>query len=240
MRPQMLDSMQLTGRVASHVVEVGDLCAGATEQRVRLHADAAAALIAMAAAAREDGIELAVVSSFRDFERQLAIWNGKFRGERPLFDRGGGALDRTQLSDESAVVEAILLWSALPGASRHHWGTDLDVFDAAAGPAGYRPQLLPEEFGVRGVFAKLDAWLGANMRRFGFFRPYSRDLGGVLPEPWHLSYAPLAVPALETLTVEVLREAVAQSELCAKELVLERLPAIHERYVKAVDAPPEG
>ena len=31
-----------------------------------------------------------------------------------------------------ALIETILLWSALPGGSRHHWGTDVDVFDAAA------------------------------------------------------------------------------------------------------------
>ncbi len=233
----MLDSMQLTGRAASHVVEVPDLwCTGSRGQRVRLHADTAAALLAMATAAREEGIELSVVSSFRDFERQAAIWNGKYRGERPLLDRGGHAIDRATL-DESSVVEAILLWSALPGASRHHWGTDLDVVDAAACPEGYRPQLTPEEFGARGVFAKLDRWLAANMRGFGFFRPYSHDRGGVLPETWHLSYAPLAVQALEALTVEVLREAIAQSDLCAKELVLGRLPEIHRRYVKAVDSP---
>src|SRR5690348_3934605 len=117
----MLDSMQLTGRVASHVVEVADLsCLGARDPRVRLQGDAAVALLAMAAAARQEDIELAVVSSFRDFERQVAIWNGKFRGERPLLDRRGRALERAGL-DEASAVEAILLWSALPGASRHHW-----------------------------------------------------------------------------------------------------------------------
>ena len=37
----------------------------------------------------------------------------------------------------------ILEWSALPGASRHHWGSEFDVFDLAALPEGYRVQLLP-------------------------------------------------------------------------------------------------
>jgi LAS superfamily LD-carboxypeptidase LdcB len=235
MRVQMLDSMQLTGRAASHVVEVADLrCSGARPPR--LHADVAAALLTMAAAAREDGIQLAVVSSFRSFEHQVAIWNGKYQGERPLLDRSGRALDRAGL-DESSMVEAILVWSALPGASRHHWGTDVDVVDAASAPEGYRPQLTAEEFHPRGVFAKLEGWLSANMGQFGFFRPYSRDLGGVQPEPWHLSYAPLAVQALEALTVEVLAEALAGSALCARELVVARLGAIHARYVKAVDSP---
>jgi LAS superfamily LD-carboxypeptidase LdcB len=234
----MLNSMELTGRVASHVVDVVELpCVGPRASRVRLHAEVAAALLAMAVAARGQGIELAVVSSFRDFERQTEIWNGKYRGERPLLDRGGRELERAGL-DEAALVEAILLWSALPGASRHHWGTDVDVLDAAAVPDGYRARLMAEEFGPRGVFAKLDDWLTANMGRFGFFRPYSSDRGGVLPEPWHLSYAPVAVQALEALTVGVLAEAIESSRrVCAREWVLARLPQIHERYVKAVDPP---
>ena len=59
----------------------------------------------------------------------------------------------------------------------------------------------------------------------------------MFPEPWHLSYAPLAVPALEALTVGVLAEAIESSGLCAREWVLARLPQIHQRYVKAVDPP---
>jgi LAS superfamily LD-carboxypeptidase LdcB len=223
----MLDSMQLTGRVASHVLEVPEL-------QCTVHAEAGAALRAMAAAARGAGIELAVVSGFRDFERQAAIWNGKFLGERPLLDRDGREIGRTGL-DEPALVAAILCWSALPGASRHHWGTDVDVVDGAAISAGYRLKLTAEEFAPRGVFAKLNDWLAGNMARFGFFRPYSSYRGGVLPEPWHLSYAPLAGPALSALTVEVLAEAIGSSALCGKESVLARLPAIHARYVKPVD-----
>lgn len=225
----MLDPKQLTGQVASHVVEVAELAC-------TVHSGAVPALLALAAAARTEGIELEVVSSFRDFERQRSIWNSKYRGERPLLDRSGRALERAAL-DEPAAVEAILLWSALPGASRHHWGTDVDVVDRSACAPGYRPQLTTTEFAPRGVFAKLDGWLTANMGHFGFFRPYTRDRGGVLPEPWHLSYAPLSVPALEALTVEVLAEAIAGSELCAREWVLARLPQIHARYVNNVDAP---
>lgn len=225
----MLDPKQLTGRVASHVVEAAELAC-------TVHAGALPALLALAAAARTEGIELEVVSSFRDFERQRSIWNGKYRGERPLLDRAGCELDRARL-DEPAAVAAILLWSALPGASRHHWGTEVDVVDRSACPPGYRPQLTTAEFAPRGIFAKLDGWLSANMGHFGFFRPYTRDRGGVLPEAWHLSYAPVSVPALEALTLEVLAEAIGGSELCAKEWVLGRLPEIHARYVNNVDAP---
>ncbi len=225
----MFNSLELTGRAVTHVTDVPGL-------RCALHAGTASALVTLAAAAREEGIELLVASGFRDFERQVALWNGKFLGERALLDRHGRELDRSGL-DEPALIEAILNWSALPGASRHHWGTDVDVVDAAAVPDGYRPRLVAEEFAERGVFAKLDRWLATNMHRFGFFRPYSSERGGVLPEPWHLSYAPASVPALEALTEAVLAEAIGPSRMCGKESVLARLSQIHARYVKAVDAP---
>jgi hypothetical protein len=134
-------------------------------------------------------------------------------------------------------VDAILLWSALPGASRHHWGTEIDVVDRAAGSPGYQPRLSAAEFAPGGPYAPLDVWLAANMREFGFFRPYTLDRGGVQPEPWHLSYAPASVPALESLTLDVLFEAVAASSIDGRECVLRRLPEIYQRYVRAIDAP---
>ena len=68
---------QLTGRVRTHLRELQDPpCA--------LHMQVVPPFLAMRAAAAADGIELVAFSSFRDFDRQLAIWNGKFRGERPL------------------------------------------------------------------------------------------------------------------------------------------------------------
>ena len=83
------------------------------------------------------GFDLAPVSSFRDFERQRAIWNAKFRGERPALDRRGRAVNMNKL-DDGARVETILCWSALPGASRHHWGSDVDVADGHAIARGPR------------------------------------------------------------------------------------------------------
>ena len=97
-------------------------------------------------------------SAFRDFAAQVEIWNRKFRGERPLYDRDGNVRDHASLSAEE-IVEAILVWSAVPGASRHHWGSEIDVFDAAALPADYRVKLLPEEYAPDGVFAKLADWM---------------------------------------------------------------------------------
>lgn len=225
----MFNRLELTGRASTHVREVPELgCV--------MHTQAAAGALAMRAAARAAGIELAVVSSFRDFDRQVAIWNAKFSGERPLLDRSGRALSHALLS-EGDLIDAILIWSALPGASRHHWGTDMDVIDRAAVAPDYRPTLVPAEFASDGPFARLDAWLGEHMGQFGFFRPYSTDRGGVQPEPWHLSFAPLAEPALVALTPQVLSAALAESTLQGRDAVIARLPQIYARYVAAIDPP---
>jgi LAS superfamily LD-carboxypeptidase LdcB len=224
-----LNSLELTGRAATHVRDAPGLGA-------RLHAGAIAAVNALREACAAAGIDLAIASSFRDFSRQGAIWNGKFRGARPLLDRAGRALDAAALS-EPERVRSILIWSALPGASRHHWGTDFDVYDRAAAPAGYRPELTVAEFTGNGPFVRLNEWLAANLANHGFFRPYGTDRGGVHPEPWHLSYAPLAGPALQALTLDVLREAVENGDLDGREHVLAQLPEIYDRYVMSVDTP---
>jgi LAS superfamily LD-carboxypeptidase LdcB len=202
----VLDPLQLTGRSATHVVPVAG-------QSCLLHAAVAQAWQGLQAAAAADAIHLQAVSGFRDFARQQTIWNGKCRGERPLVDAAGQRLDALCLTPEQRVA-AILEWSALPGASRHHWGSDLDVIDAAALPAGQSPQLVPAEYAAGGVFERLARWLDSGRAEdFGFFRPYAFERGGVRPEPWHLSWAPLAVPALQALTVDCLAAALQQAQL---------------------------
>ena len=170
-----MNALELTGRARTHVVDVPDL-------HCTIHRDVVTPLRDLSRAAwAEAGIELAAVSAFRDFERQRAIWNAKWRGERVLLDRTGRPLEAVTL-DPDARIDAILAWSALPGASRHHWGTDIDVIDRAAMTQGYRAQLIPQEYAPGGVFRRLDEWLTASMDRFGFSRPYARDRGGVRPE----------------------------------------------------------
>ena len=193
----------------------------------------------MRAAALADGIDLTAFSGFRDFDRQLAIWNGKFRGERPMQDRAGRPLEPLQLSPRERVA-AILWWSALPGSSRHHWGTDFDVKDASALPPGYRFQVVPAEYQPGGPFERLATWLDAHMHAFGFFRPYATDRGGVSPEPWHLSYAPLALRAQRSLTAPRLHELLSGVAIDGREEVLASLPENFQRYVVDVDAPPEA
>lgn len=214
-------SLLLTGRVEPNLVAVDNL---------QLEPESAAAFIRMQQAARLDGIELKPVSAYRNFDRQAAIWNGKMQGIRAVYNQAQQQIDIKQLSG-FAKLEAVLLYSALPGASRHHWGTDLDVFDAAAVPADYQLQLLEAEYQSDGPFAHLSHWLSRYSSDFGFFRPYRIYQGGVAAEPWHLSYRPLAESYLQQFELQMLQQAIAGSSLCEKALILQYLPEIFQRYV---------
>ena len=222
-----MNELELTGRARTHVVEL-------QHPRCMLHYEAVASFLSMRDAAAEDGIDLAARSGFRDFDTQMLIWNRKWLGERPLLDRDSRPVERASLGDDAAV-DAILCWSAIPGGSRHHWGSDVDVIDAAAIPQGYEVELVPAEYAADGIFSKLGAWLDANMSRFGFFRPYRTDRGGVSPEPWHLSYAPVSVPALESLSLSLLRQVIETSPIEGKPQVLARLPEIYTRFMLSID-----
>jgi len=229
----------LTGRSRAHLLELPEL--GCT-----LHHEVIEPFLALRTAAAGEGIDLRVASSFRDFERQRIIWNDKFCGRRPLLDRKGRVLDVHSL-DAAERIEAILAWSALPGASRHHWGTDLDVYDAAAMPDVSQLRLVPEEYSPTGPFSRLDTWLAGHLAESGFFRPYQPSINepvcGVSPEPWHLSFAPLAANFLSALTPQLLAETLREVELEGRELegcelVLQRIDDIHHRYVANITAPP--
>jgi LAS superfamily LD-carboxypeptidase LdcB len=224
-----VNALELTGRAASHVARNVELDAV-------MHLDAMTALLGMRRQARADGIELTAYSAFRSFERQLTIWNEKYRGERPLLDASGRPLDALALSPERRIA-AILEWSALPGASRHHWGTDVDLIDRGAIPPGFRVELTPAEFAARGPFAKLAEWLERHAARWGFFRPFRGHESGVQAEPWHYSFAPIAEPARRRLTASVLRDALDAAPLLGKDLVLRELEPLHARFVVSIDMP---
>ena len=224
-----LSPLELTGRARTHVVPM-------PEFGCELEPLAADALRAMRAAAAHDGLDLQAVSGFRDFDRQLSIWNGKFRGTRTLLDAASRPLNAADL-DEAQRVAAILVWSALPGASRHHWGSDCDVIDRRALEPGARVELMPDDYAASGRYARLSRWLDSHAHEYGFFRPYDRDRGGVQPEPWHLSFAPIAMPALSALTVNLLFDALNGAELEGIATVMKQLAQIHGRYVAAVAMP---
>ena len=224
-----MNPLELTGRAVTHVRSLA-------EPACTLHLHAATPFLNLRRAAGAAGFDLTPVSSFRDFARQLAIWNAKFKGDRPLFDANGVKIAAFRLSPRERV-DAILLWSALPGASRHHWGTDVDVIDATVMPPGDQDPLTLQKFSAGGPFEPLARWLKAHAARFGFFWPYRGVLSGVRAEPWHISFAPTAEAARRALTVGLWRDALAASNLEGKEHVLPRLEEFHARYVAAIDWP---
>ncbi|GAA5524748.1 hypothetical protein Maes01_01307 [Microbulbifer aestuariivivens] len=209
-----------------------------------LHPEALVAFQQLCADARDAGFDPLVVSGFRGFDRQRVIWNRKARGERPVLDSAGAPLDIARLTPPQLVF-AILRWSALPGASRHHWGTDFDVVDAAAMPDNYQVQLTPQEVCQGGIFSAFHEWLDqriAAAESYGLFRPYAEDRGGIAPERWHLSYAPAARELQGLLSADRLAERVRCSELALGETVIEHMGAVFERFVEVPEAfyPPQS
>ena len=198
----MWSSESLTGRSEAHLAPAPAELDGRDDRNspFLLHPGAAAGLASLREAGLARGIDLKVISGFRPFARQRSIWNRKVSGELALRNRAGEVVSPRDFAP-AELLALLSTWSALPGASRHHWGTDVDVFDAAARPEGYDVRLVPEEYAPGGPFAKLGAWLDelAADPGFAFARPYfggeekNGRLAGVpavcpvAPEPWHLS-----------------------------------------------------
>ncbi len=223
---------QLTGQDDSHLVPA--------DGEFLLHPEVAAAFCQLQVQAKEAGFELSIASAHRSYERQLHIWNEKVRGARPVYDDAGNIVDIHALSAEQKL-HAILRYSALPGTSRHHWGTDLDVYDASAVPQGYRVQLSLEEVAPGGPFDAMHRWLDECMaagEAKGFFRPYSSDCGGIAPERWHLSYAPLAHQCQARLGETLVRSCWQGS--AAPLLHLEIEAQFSELFARYVQLPSEG
>ena len=220
---------QLTGRARTHIVEVA-------EPACSLHGHAVAAFLQLRSSAAAEGFDVAPVSAFRDFSRQLSIWNRKWSGATPLNDPQGKASIR-RACPPIERMDAILHWSALPGASRHHWGTDLDLIDRRALTPGYRVQLISAEYVAPGPFAALAHWLESNAARFGFFRPFRGVLSGVQAEPWHFSFAPVAEPARRRLTPARAARSLRGVRPGRQGGVLARLDELHARYVASIDWP---
>lgn len=221
----VVDARMLTGQTREHL----DLWRDAAGECL-LHRAVIGPLRQLCGQAAAVGIELCVASGFRSFDRQLAIWNAKARGERPVLDEGGRPCAWAAL-DPRQRLHAILRWSALPGASRHHWGTDFDVWDRTAVAADYPLRLEPWEYAAGGPFHRLSVWLDNNLEgSTGFARPYGGGTG-VAAEPWHLSYLPLAAGFERQLTPALLHRTLAGAALELRDLALAELGDIHARFV---------
>lgn len=137
------------------------------------------------AAALKDGIKISVVSSYRSFEHQKRIWERKFKS------------NQSKGLSETKNIAKIIEYSTIPGTSRHHWGTDMDIIDANA----KRPSSLldPDNFEGDGPYCKLKEWMDKHANSYGFYLVYTdkTERSGFKYEPWHYSYKPLSAAYLK-------------------------------------------
>ncbi|NBI43520.1 D-alanyl-D-alanine carboxypeptidase family protein [[Haemophilus] felis] len=217
---------QLTGKTRSHLTPLP--CP--FSQNHFLQAAAVRAFQALQKNARKNGFNLQPASSFRDFQRQQLIWNSKFNGLRKVHDDQGNALDLNPLSDWEKA-QAILRWSALPGGSRHHWGTEIDIFDPdLLGEATL--QLEPWEYKAGGYFFELSQWLQENLTKFDFALPFSHlpEYKKIGYEPWHISYLPIAQQAREQFNPDILLQSWQQETIAGKDCLIAHLPKIFHHF----------
>jgi LAS superfamily LD-carboxypeptidase LdcB len=184
----------------------------------------------LCAAAEEQGFNLTIASGFRSFDRQLAIWNKKCLGQLVIKNMDNKPVDVNNLSEDE-LIQAILTFSALPGASRHHWGTDVDFYDKNALADDQTLQLEPWEYQENGPFFALTQWLKQHAASYGFYFPYDKYRGGIAAEPWHLSYFPIAEQFEKQLTQEKLYTCLQSSDIKLKAKILMTLSEIYNQYI---------
>lgn len=156
-----------------------------TGNNYRLRSETAKSFVKMVQAARKDGLVIAVISSYRGFESQKTIWNAKY-----LKYQSEGL-------EPEAIIEKIIEYSSLPGTSRHHWGTEIDIVEGSKEIP--EDPLIADYFQKNGPYHTLYQWLKENASTFQFLEPYTNDPNrtGFAYEPWHWSFAELSIPFLE-------------------------------------------
>ena len=205
-----------------------------TTEKAGIHSEMASAFTDLKKAAEHQGITIEIASGFRSFDRQLLIWNNKFTGKAAIKNQQGDIVDITTLS-EYDIVQAILLYSALPGASRHHWGCDIDIYAPNFLTNTQHLQLEPWEYEQQGPFAPLSIWLKSHLADYGFYFPYDQFRGGIAAEPWHISYAPLAQQYQQAFDTTILAEQLNKADIAGKSTIIEHLPNIVQQYVLNVN-----
>lgn len=215
----------------SHLLAIGSVAPDNGSDRHRLQPAAVHAFIELQSAASAAGIDCQIISSYRSFAQQQSIWDRKWRGELPILDAAHQPLDIAVMTDVEKMHN-ILHWSALPGGSRHHWGTDFDVIDRHSVKASnYDIQLVEAEYASDGVCGHLSQWLIEHAHEYGFYRPYAQYHGGIGCEPWHYSFAPLATDIMQSLSLTRITSLIKDSDIAGKDVILANIELIFSRYI---------
>jgi len=175
-----------------------------------LQAAASKSFISMKKEAAKKGIQLHITSGHRDYNKQLTIWNNKF--------------DRYQAKGLSGLesIKKITEYSAMPGTSRHHWGTDADILDISV-VQPKSPLNSNHYITSKGVYNKMYEWMQANASRFDFYETYTNDAArkGYEFEPWHYSYQPLSTDYLKKYNQIVTVQNILSPSLQGKDFITE-------------------
>ncbi len=172
-------------------------------------------------------------SSYRDARTQSWIWKRKFTFRTNSFNRvspragekcniqHGRTWNPAISSHERCWFNVlsfkerereILVASSAPGISRHHWGTDFDLFS-----------LNPINFVDGKRLADEYRWLFQHGYQFGFVQPYRNPTSEhqYMEERWHWTYYPVA---------QALKEYAAQHEPDIKSRLFEQWDAFEKRW----------
>ncbi len=130
--------------------------------------------IKMRETAEKDGIQLTIISGTRDFYSQKSIWERKYsRYKKEGFS-------------DIEIIKKIMIWSAMPTTSRHHWGTEIDI-------NGFDDYFNGENEKANKEYK----WLVNNAPKFDFYQVYTekgsgKRKNGYNEEKWHWSYMPMS------------------------------------------------
>ncbi len=211
----------LTGREIYRLVQYKD--------NVWVHESVLDDLLELQKICLNQGYELEIASGFRSFERQKLIWEEKISGERPLYDKSENLVDIEKAS-ETEILEALLAWSAIPGCSRHHWGTDFDLFDKNNFKDGLKLQLKQDEYlNPEGPCFEMNQFLESH-NDLKFFRPYETEGDGVQPEPWHYSHRYISNFYQQAFTKEIFRKNLETREFTFSEALLHDIDILYARF----------
>ena len=175
-------------------------------KEINLRQEAHESFLKMKKAASEAGIDLKIVSSYRSFARQQGIFERKYMAFTE--DDGLQPLE---------AVDKIIEYSTIPGTSRHHWGTDMDIIDGNGKTEG--DVLVPDKFGPGGPFESLKNWMDENASDYDFYLVYTDNpkRRGFKYEPWHYSYAPLSIPMLASFRMKNILKALEKESFLGSE-----------------------
>lgn len=123
----------------------------------------------MRRAARWHFINLKIVSAYRSFDRQKYLWERKW-----------DSAERASMGEIERARD-ILRYSSMPGTSRHHWGSDIDL------------NSVENEYFETRKGRRIYRWLTTHAPKYGFFQPYTLGRSkGYAEEPWHWSFSAIS------------------------------------------------